>query len=367
MSTTPRFPLPPDDPTPSPEVIEAAAAAWLSLRDRGMSSAETAEFVRWLQQDPQHAAVFAELDHVWKNFDRLGAVPATVAVPSTPDADLLTPRVRRRHPRRTLAWTALGAAAAVAILLATVAQLRTPRHTAETAVGAFQKLDLPDGSVAQLNTDSAIDTVFTATERRVRLVRGEVFFHVTKDAARPFVVTSGPVAVRAVGTAFNVRQRADAVEVLVTEGRVRVDDTHQGRSLLPAATTPSSAAAEPALLVAGERAVVPFSRASSVSAAAPAPAVIATVETIAASATHRALAWQERRLEFDAAPLADVVHEFNRYNRQQLVIADATLTAKRFSGTFRADGYEALVRLLEEDFGVTATRSAGVIELRVRR
>lgn len=68
----------------------AAAAAWLSLRDRGMSAAETAEFVRWLQQDPQHAAVFADLDRVWKDFDRLGAVSAQ----SVPDPNLLAPRVR---------------------------------------------------------------------------------------------------------------------------------------------------------------------------------------------------------------------------------------------------------------------------------
>jgi transmembrane sensor len=79
---------------------------------------------------------------------------------------------------------------------------------------------------------------------------------------------------------------------------------------------------------------------------------------------QRALAWQERRLEFDAVPLAEVVREFNRYNRRQLVISDPQLAAKRFSGTFRADGYETLVRLLEDDFGVTATRSGREIVLR---
>jgi transmembrane sensor len=341
-------------------MIEAAAAAWLSLRDRGMSPAETTEFVRWLQQDPQHAAIFAELDAVWKDFDRLGAVPApspTLTVGSAPDADLLAPRARARH-HRTLAWTAtaLGAAAAVALLLFSLAHLRTPRHAAETAVGAFQKLDLPDGSVAQLNTDSALDTAFTPTERRVRIVRGEVFFNVTKDPARPFIVTSGAVAVRAVGTAFNVRQRAEAVEVLVTEGRVRVDDTRAGRSLLPADSAATTA--EPPLLSAGDFAVVP----STATAATP-----AKVERLSAPATQRALAWQERRLEFDAVPLAEVVAEFNRYNRQQLVIADPALAAKRFSGTFRADGYESLVRLLEENFAVTATRNDRAIVLHARR
>ncbi|MBI5381713.1 MAG: FecR domain-containing protein [Opitutae bacterium] len=347
------------DHSPS-ELIEAAAATWLSLRDRGMTSAETAEFVRWLQQDPQHAAIFSELDSVWKDFDRLGAVPAPASTPGAPDANLLAPR-HRRHVHRTFQWSVFGAVAAAAIILLVVVQLRQPRHTAETAVGAFQKIDLPDGSIAQLNTDSAIDTAFTKSERRVRIVRGEVFFSVSKDPARPFIVTVGSVAVRAVGTAFNIRQRETAVEVLVTEGRVRVDDARLGQSLLP--PPPSAAPNESALLVAGERAVVPVPAASST----PTRPVTAIVEKVATPAAQRALAWQERRLEFDAVPLAEVAREFNRYNRQQLVVADAPLAAKRFSGAFRADGYESLVRLLEEDFGVAVSRNDREIVLRVHR
>ena len=341
--------------TPEAELIEAAAAAWLSLRDRGMNAAETTLFMQWMQQDPQHAIVFADLDRVWQDFDRLGAVSARPAVAAAPDADLLAPRVRSR-PHRSLVWGFLGAAAAAAILLLAVAHLRTPRHTAETAVGAFQKLDLPDGTVAQLNTDSAIDIAFTANARRVHLVRGEVFFHVTKDPARPFIVTAGPVAVRAVGTAFNVRNDLTGIEVLVTEGQVQVSDADKGRSLL--ASTDGGTVAP--LLIAGERALVPVRAFDSAPAAA-------NVVKVTDSGVQRALAWQERRLEFDAASLAAVVREFNRYNRTRLVIVDEQLAAKRFNGTFRADGYESLVRLLETDFGVTAIRSVGVIELRVRR
>jgi len=350
MSSAPRE----HNPLSPPEVIEAAAAAWLSLRDSGMDAAQTAEFMRWLQQDPQHASVFAELDSVWRDFDRLGAVPASDVAP---DADLLVPRVRRRH-HRTLAWISLGAAAAAAMVGLVVFHFGAPRHTAETAVGAFQRLELPDGSVAELNTDSAIDTHFTPAERRVHLLRGEVFFSVTKDPARPFIVTTGPVAVRAIGTAFNVRQHGSAVEVLVTEGRVRLDDGHEGHSLLP--TPPSTV--EPPLLVAGERAIVPIPAAS-----ASAKPATASVEKLAPFVAQRALSWQERRLEFDSVPLAEVVGEFNRYNNHQLVIGDAALAARRFSGTFRTDGYESLVRLLESDFGVTATRSDREIVLLVRR
>lgn len=332
------------------EAVEAAAAVWLSLRDRGMTSGEAAEFVQWLQQDARHAEVFAELDHTWKEFDRLAAVPAE----ARPDPDLLVPRVRPRR-RSSAVWTALGAAAAAVALLLAIG-LRTPRQSAETMVGAFQKIDLPDGSVAQLNTDTAIETTYSASQRQVRILRGEVHFAVAKDPARPFVVTAGPVAVRAVGTAFNVRQRDAAVEVLVTEGLVRVDDVREGRSVLASPTADPLEA--PPYLGAGERVIVPATERS----ASP-----ARVEKISALEVRRALAWQERRLEFESAPLSEIVGEFNRYNRRQLMIDDATLAERRFSGTFRADGYESLVRLLETDFGITVVSRGDTLILRAGR
>ncbi len=330
----------PDGATPL-EAIEAAAASWLSLRDRGMSPEETAAFLRWLQSDPRHSEVFAELDRVWQRFNRLhGAAPAAGL-----DADALAPRPR---PRRRVMPLWVGAAAAILVMAVALSGLaRGPRHTAETEVGAFRRIDLPDGSVAQLNTDSALDVAFTEMERRVRIVRGEVFFTVAKDPAKPFLVVAGPVVVRAVGTAFNVRHREEGVEVLVTEGRVAVASAPEQARVAAAI---SQAGPE---LAAGERTVVAVSRGLKVTPVAPTAPV---VERVSPPAMQRALAWQERRLEFDAMPLAEVVREFNRYNRTQLVIDDVALGARRFSGAFRADGQESFVRLLETDFGVRVER-----------
>lgn len=353
------LPLPPGPGAGSSrEEIEATAAVWLSLRDRGLSAAETAEFVRWLQLDPRHAAIFEELDRTWKEFDRVGALQP-VSPREQPAADLLAPRPRPSRSARKFGWAA-GLAAAAAIALLTASRLFGPRHTAETAVGAFQKLDLPDGSVALLNTDTAIDTAFTAAERRVRIVRGEVFFNVRKDAARPFVVTAGPVAVRAVGTAFNVHRAEGTVEVLVAEGRVRVLNETDSRSLLAAR---ESRPADPPVLEAGERAVVR----TEVGGAEMAKPSVATVTPVAPAAMQRQLAWQERRLEFDETPLAEIATQFNRHNRVRLVVDDPALARQRFSGVFRADGQASLLRLLQDDFGVQVERRGTEIILRAAR
>jgi transmembrane sensor len=215
------------------------------------------------------------------------------------------------------------------------------------------------GSVLKLNTDSAVEVRFTADERRVELVRGEVFFTVTKNPRRPFVVHAGQVAVRAVGTAFDVRMRPQAIEVLVSEGKVQVNDTVSGASLL--AVEPTETGEVPAggpLLVAGKRAIIP------VQMAARAPAEVETVEpeTIA-----RALAWQKRQLQFATATLAEMTAEFNRYNRHQLVIADARLAELQLGGTFPAGDYEVFVQLLEANFEVVAERRENETVLRFAR
>lgn len=325
--------------------VEAEAAAWLVRRDRGLSAEEAAAFSNWLEEDPVHARLLARLDETWGALDR---VPAS-RVPA--------PASRWRPP--TWAVAGFAAAAAVAVVFVGVG----PRRTGETrwvehaAAGAdgFKRIDLPDGSIVRLNAGSEVDFDFGPAGRRVRLRRGEASFTVAKDPKRPFVVRVGQVDVRAVGTAFNVRWEPDGIEVLVTEGRVRLDEALSGRSLMPPAeevdrqAPVTRAPAEVPVLEAGQRATI----ATAADAAAPFAAAV-TAATPADAA--RVSAWHTRRLEFTAQPLADIVAEFNRYNRHQLVIDDPELARQRFGGRFQAGDREMLVRLLELNLGVRVER-----------
>jgi transmembrane sensor len=214
---------------------------------------------------------------------------------------------------------------------------RTQRQVVATEIGALRVMDLPDGSTVHLNTDTQIRLRYGEAERRVELLRGEAHFSVKPDVARPFVVVTGAVQVRAVGTSFNVRRRADEVEVLVTSGRVVVEQERESAAKAADPDAPAS------VLEAGERVVLATKRVEFV-----APAV----ERMQPVEVERAMAWQERRLVFDGTPLREVAAEFNRYNQRQLVIDDPILAERLFGGTFRADNHEALVQLLEEAFEV---------------
>ncbi len=206
---------------------------------------------------------------------------------------------------------------------------------------------------------------YPGNQRQVRLAAGDAHFTVAKDATRPFIVTIGKVAVRAVGTAFTISASPGTVEVVVTEGRVRVDDV-AGRNLIePTAvaaneTNSSAASQHPPALDAGQRVVIPVGPGP----LAPVPITAATPEII-----DRTAGWRSVWLEFGDMPLAQVVHEFNRHaaehQQPMLLTADAPTRRVLVSGTFRTDEVDAFVRLLHSSFGITATqRTDGGLVLR---
>jgi transmembrane sensor len=338
---------------PANRTLDEVAADWFGRRDGGLTRAEEQELRSWLDADPRHARAFARLAATSDALSQLSAYRPPSSAKPDPDLPLLRAGRPVRTGTRRARWVAVTLAAAAALTFASTLGWRSyslrPSYTeaAATDVGGLRKLVLPDASVIELNTDSAVDVAFSRRERRVTLLRGEAHFNVAKDAARPFTVSVNNIAVRAVGTAFNVRLRTGNVDVLVTEGRVRLNDLTRGDSLLPSGPT----AAEPSVLVAGHRALVRTD--SSEKSAGPSPAVVTPV---AEKDISRELAWQQKRLEFGPTPLAVVVAEFNRYNRHQLVLADAELGSLSVGGSFEATGHETLVRLLESSFGITAER-----------
>jgi transmembrane sensor len=346
--------------------LDQVAAEWLARRFAGLTPEEEGEFQRWRATDPRHAAAYAELEITWQALDRIRV--SAPAPGGAPDPDALAPH--RIRPSRQRFVLPLAAAAALAIAAAGWAWLgpkqsgnserRTQPHAEviATAIGEVRKLDLPDGSVVRVNTDTLVEVMFSAAERRVRLARGEAHFTVAKNPLRPFWVEAGGVAVRAVGTAFNVRLHAEAVEVLVTEGRVRVANAARNDDLIaPAPAAPAAAALAPPVLAAGERVLVPVAASA---AARPVPVAVVAVPP---AEIDRMLAWRDRRIEVVAAPLAEIVAEFNRHNRAKLEIADPALAARRFGGSFRADDPENFVRLLETRFGLRAERRGDTMVL----
>jgi len=343
------------------ERIADTASRWLAERNDGLSSARTREFQRWCLADPRHAAAVARLEAACAILEEMPRVRAELQpVVGFPAARPMAVR----GPSRP-AWWSLVAGLAAIVCLTALGWWQWPGaisavESYTTSAGGFERVVLADGSVVELNADTAVHVAFARNERRVVLMSGEAHFAVAPDAARPFIVSAGDVSVRAVGTAFNVRLATAAVEVLVTEGRVAVARPTDPASLNDRRPRGSNPRASVSQLHAYERLVIPNPVPLAQTGLAP-----PVVERISPEMVRTALAWQERKLVFADTPLREVVGQFNRRNRLQLVIADPALDERPVGGTFAADNAEGFVRLLEGSRTIVVERR-GEFEILLR-
>ncbi len=341
--------------SPTPAEIEHQAAAWLARRDRGLTAAEQDEFFQWLAEDSRHGDWLAKHQQTIAGLRLLAQWKPEHGTRPNPDLLAAAPAPAPATSRKIFRWlvpVGFAAAAALAVLI----WRPHPGSDAPSAPAAAQssivRRVLEDGSTIDLNYGADVAVDYSATRRGIRLVRGEAHFTVAKNPERPFFVNVGSVEVCAVGTAFNVNFRSQAVEVLVTEGKVRV--SHASLERVDGTAAPPPTVVIP-ILEAGQRTVVPL--AGQVTAP--------RIDAVSPQEIARVTAWQPRQLEFSDTPLAQVVAEFNASNRIKMVVDDPRLASLPVGASLRSDNVEGFVRMLQASFHVTAEhRADGVIVLR---
>ncbi|MBL9206716.1 MAG: FecR domain-containing protein [Opitutaceae bacterium] len=322
--------------------MEDEAADWIVRRADGLSRREQADLEAWLTKDPRHAAAFAAVEVAWAAVNAPRVQGRGDALGRQIDAHAhARGRTRRRF---ALGVASLAAAAAVAFAVLRPLPDRTVSG-GPTYVVRPNVQTLPDGSTVELNAGAEITVSYTDRTRSVQLVRGEGLFSVAKNPSVPFVVTAGPVEIRAVGTAFVVHRGSDQVDVLVTEGRVavvRVDTNAQ-------TAAPGTAPAPELFLDAGRRVVLAAAPAVSTPAAPP-------IQTVSTQAIAAATAWRDRRVEFTFTPLREAVALFNSQGGTQLILANEATAQLRITGVFWTDDAEGFVRLLESSLDLKSSR-----------
>ena len=252
------------------------AAHWFARRDAGpMSEEETAAFDSWLSRNEAHRRAWQRMETVWSS---LQAAPG--AAKREAKTELQRTLTHRRARRRSV--IAAGFAVVMAIGLGHLFDLPMHLRADEmTARGELRDVTLADGSIAHLDTRSAVAIDMRPDLRIVRLLRGRAFFEVAPGGA-PFVVEADGVEVKALGTAFSVRRGDDGVRVVVAEHSVAVSEGDADAYLVVSE---------------GERADMIEGRPAQVRAVDPA------VET----------AWLRGVLVADDLPLGEVVAEIERY------------------------------------------------------
>ncbi len=347
--------LPQDTELARQRSLNEQAAAWLlTLEDEYTSEAE-ARFRRWLESSANHiqaflevAAVDLELDSIdsQRHIDLEALIADIHAEGESKIIALQEPARAAAPPAPTNRWPRsagiAAGAAALAILGGAVWWSKLAHNPSYiTAIGEQRAFKLEDGSLMHLNTRSRAAVDFTEQARDIQLLEGEALFTVERDSKRPFRVLTSAAVVQAIGTQFNVYQHDGATKVSVVEGRVRISANH--------ATRGSTSA--PLTLTAGEEASIDDT---------------GRVARRTAAKVSKTIAWRQRQLDFDHAPLADVVEQFNRYNRTQIHIADPAVRLRELDGVFNADQPQALLDFLVQERQLWIEHSGDVVIIHAR-
>jgi len=313
--------------------VEEATAWFVRMTSDLVTDADRRAFRAWLDRDSAHRAAYAEAEALW---GELGGIPDprlgfdTEGYPSGErlrQEVAVRPRQRRRLRQATAAAASLLVAAVIGLWSVGGTDALRADHT--TAVGETREITLADGSVVQLNTDTALTVDLSDACRCVGLLRGEAFFTVAPELGRPFRVSAGGGASQALGTAFVVREAGEAVTVAVAEGRVRV-----ARDLA------ASGEAGSVTLTAGE------------TARYGAAGGIETGRTDVAALT----AWRQGRLVFADRRLRDVVAELDRYRPGAILFLDSSIADERFTGVFGLDDTDRALAAIEATLPVDVVR-----------
>ena len=308
--------------------IDSEATDWV-VRNHGraLSAAEQADFDRWLQTSPRHRGAFLRASAAWMDLDRLAAVAGSRGL-SDSDTSLKSHRL------------AVAAGVAMVMLGGITAWWVHARHNVYVSeAGQVRTVALADGSHMVLNAETRATVQYDDAHREIDLTKGEGFFQVAKDPARPFVVRVGAVSIRAIGTVFSVRTTHHRVDVTVSQGMVELVDNSNPDHVLRRR------------LGANEQATVEETHR-------------VEVQRLDETQVARRLGWREGLLDFAGQSLTEAVAQMNRHNHKHIVVDDPLLGARPVVGQFLANDPVGFATTVAVALGAQSVEQDEVIHLR---
>jgi transmembrane sensor len=131
------------------------------------------------------------------------------------------------------------AAASIILIMALGILIKNPIQVNQditiTTASKADSVRLNDGSIVYLAANSVFKypKFFASEIRSVSLTKGDAFFKVAKDPHHPFIITSGGIKTRVLGTSFHIGLHHNECKVTVVTGKVNVSSSEESVNLLP--------------------------------------------------------------------------------------------------------------------------------------
>jgi transmembrane sensor len=193
-----------------------------------------------------------------------------------------------------------------------------------------KQLTLPDGSIVTLNAHSnlKVSDNWDDTHTREVWLDGEAFFEVVKKpntGAVKFIVHTPQLSVEVLGTAFNVKARRGATEVVLQSGKVRLKK-------------PNDAAFKEIEMVSGDKVKI--------SENVPFAIKDEKIET------EKITAWTNGKIIFDNTPLLEVAKSIEDHFGYNVILKDNDLSTRLYTGELLTDMPDVFFTILSRTMNV---------------
>lgn len=193
-----------------------------------------------------------------------------------------------------------------------------------TAVGTRSSLRLSDSTIVWLNSGSSIRYPITfSNETRTVYIKGEAYFEVKSDNSKPFIVQTPSLAVKAVGTKFNVSEYVSnkITEVTLVSGKVTLleKDNKKDTQIIK-------------VLSPDEHLI--YNR-------------VTKVKNSIIGDTYRYISWKDGILMFRDEPLESVVNEISQFFNVDIELRGEELKSYRYYATFKEESLGEILKLLK--------------------
>lgn len=322
--------------------LEEEAVDWLVRLTSGEADPDDfVEFANWRVRSPAHNQAYEKISKLWKHLDaplmvwheQMQSLAEESALNKGNQATQTAPKLRLNKvwPKRFLA-TAIVAWVTFSWF---PDYLSYPLADYRTLIGEQKTVSLEDGSVIHLNTDTAINVHYSAGARHIDLLQGEAEFEVAHDDNKPFIVASGVIQTRAVGTQFIVRHDNNQGQITLLEGKVQVSNTGKARGDNKEITlNPNGQVAYQ------DNRFVPLLHGHS----------------------GGADAWKNGRLQMNFVTLGQAINEINRYRRVKVRLLSPQLAQRKINAVIDIKQIDAWLEALESTLPV-AVRQVGPLVL----
>lgn len=325
------------------------ACDWIAKIDRGLSANETSEFQTWLYEKPEHLAQMLNAAKMWDKMD---------------DLERLSDIFPENQVQRKKSSLFIGAMVASLVLAFTLVFLNfnqvfptTPQivmqpaeSTYKTKVGEMDTITLPDNSLLVLNTNTIVNMKYTNDVRILELVQGEIHIDVAHDESRPLSVLANGKIIQAVGTAFNVEVGSDIVELIVTEGKVLVEDKSTNQFKADVANHKIKLSKTSLAVSKGEKIDLDTVEKNGK------PSAVVKLDPIDIISS---LSWQEKKLIFRGESLSKVVNEISRYTDLEIELDDNEELKKiNVVGVFKTGDVTELLVEFKKHFNITHEKTS---------